>query len=276
MTEELPVQGLAPKHTMHADNGADTLGAPLEKNLSDSVDPLKDDESAQDFPEEIVSKLPNQRVLPENPTEQDLIDHREYQKYLRQQRELMATPYERKLTDEDCPKDLDAKPDKIGSTLDDEKREKINEFLDDLMKGDARVDIPIPNTAEGEQIDWEWVKYCFEDNQEAHMALNQCLEVLHKRLEGMEKYIGQMEQPEKVFEKFCLSPHGNKKWMTLQENFDAIHSKFDNMENRLDGVIKSRIMSIEQNNEALRYLIGTFNERIDKLEGIKDGLQSTE
>ena len=64
--------------------------------------------------------------------------------------------------------------------------------------------------------------------------------------------------------------------MTLQENFDAIHSKFDNMENRLDGVIKSRIMSIEQNNEALRYLIGTFNERIDKLEGIKDGLQSTE
>ena len=59
----------------------------FEKNLSDSVDPLKDDESAHEFSEEIVSKLHNQRVLPENPTEQDIFDHKEYQKYLREQRE---------------------------------------------------------------------------------------------------------------------------------------------------------------------------------------------
>ena len=34
--------------------------------------------------------------------------------------------------------------------------------------------------------------------------------------------------------------------------------------------------NVEQNETALKFLIGTFNERLDKLEGKTDGVQPTE
>ena len=64
--------------------------------------------------------------------------------------------------------------------------------------------------------------------------------------------------------------------MNLQEQFDSIHSKIENMELRLDGVIKSRLATIEQNDSAIKFLIGTFNERLDKLEGKDNGVQPAE
>ena len=125
-------------------------------------------------------------------------------------------------------------------------------------------------------MDWEWIKYCFEDNQEAHVALNQCIEVLHKRLEGMEKYLGEMERPERILEQFMISPEGRSKFMTLQENFDALHTKMESFETRLDGVIHSRVISMEQQAQGLSFLIGALNKRVDKLEGKTNGVQPTE
>ena len=200
----------------------------------------------------------------ENPTELDKQDNEEYLAAMELAKKDMAEPYERKLTDEDLPPDIDKiQKGGIGTAMELDKRDQIDDFLDDLMKGDARVDIPIPNSADGDEIDWEWIKYCFEDNQEAHVALNQCIEVLHKRLEGMEKYLGEMERPERILQEFMISPEGRSKFMTLQENFDALHTKMESFEARLDGVIHSRVISMEQQTQGLSFLIGALNKRVD-------------
>ena len=144
------------------------------------------------------------------------------------------------------------------------------------LLGNKAVEYGMRNVKAGDEVDWEWVKYCLEDNQEAHMALNQCLELVHKRVEGMEKYLGEMERPERVMQDFLLSVDGKGAWMNLQEQFDSIHNKIENMELRLDGVIKSRLATIEQNDSAIKFLIGTFNERLDKLEGKDNGVQPAE
>ena len=213
----------------------------------------------------------------ENPTELDKQDNEEYLAAMELAKKDMAEPYERKLTDEDLPPDIDKiQKGGIGTAMELDKRDQIDDFLDDLMKGDARVDIPIPNSADGDEIDWEWIKYCFEDNQEAHVALNQCVEVLHKRLEGMEKYLGEMERPERIMQEFMISPEGRSKFMTLQENFDALHTKMESFEARLDGVIHSRVISMEQQFSGLSFLIGALNKRVDSLEGKTDGVQPTE
>tara|TARA_B100000214_G_scaffold58229_1_gene37672 strand:- start:2878 stop:3576 length:699 start_codon:yes stop_codon:yes gene_type:complete len=213
----------------------------------------------------------------ENPTELDKQDNEEYLAAMELAKKDMAEPYERKLTDEDLPPDIDKiQKGGIGTAMELDKRDQIDDFLDDLMKGDARVDIPIPNSADGDEIDWEWIKYCFEDNQEAHVALNQCIEVLHKRLEGMEKYLGEMERPERIMQEFMISPEGRSKFMTLQENFDALHTKMESFEARLDGVIHSRVISMEQQTQGLSFLIGALNKRVDSLEGKTDGVQPTE
>ena len=212
-----------------------------------------------------------------NPTELDKQDNEEYQAALTMAKEEMNTPYERQLTEEDLPPDLDKiQKGGIGTAMELDKRDKIDDFLDDLMMGDARVDVPIPNTAEGEEMDWEWIKYCLDDNQEAHVALNQCIEVLHKRLEGMEKYLGEMERPERILQEFMISPEGKSKFMTLQENFDALHAKMESFEARLDGVIQSRVISMEQQVSGMSFLIGALNKRVDKLEGKTNGVQPTE
>ena len=213
----------------------------------------------------------------ENPTELDKQDNEEYLAAMELAKKEMAEPYERQLTDEDLPPDIDKiQKGGIGTAMELDKRDQIDDFLDDLMKGDARVDIPIPNSADGDEIDWEWIKYCFEDNQEAHVALNQCIEVLHKRLEGMEKYLGEMERPERILQEFMISPEGRSKFMTLQENFDALHTKMESFEARLDGVIHSRVISMEQQTQGLSFLIGALNKRVDSLEGKTDGVQPTE
>ena len=200
----------------------------------------------------------------ENPTELDKQDNEEYLAAMELAKKEMAEPYERQLTDEDLPPDIDKiQKGGIGTAMELDKRDQIDDFLDDLMKGDARVDIPIPNSADGDEIDWEWIKYCFEDNQEAHVALNQCIEVLHKRLEGMEKYLGEMERPERILQEFMISPEGRSKFMTLQENFDALHTKMESFEARLDGVIHSRVISMEQQTQGLSFLIGALNKRVD-------------
>lgn len=212
-----------------------------------------------------------------NPTELDKQDNEEYLAAMELAKKEMKTPYERQLTEEDLPPDLDKiQKGGIGTAMELDKRDKIDEFLDDLMKGDARVDVPIPNTADGEEMDWEWIKYCLDDNQEAHIALNQCIEVLHKRLEGMEKYLGEMERPERIMQEFMISPEGKSKFMTLQENFDALHTKMESFESRLDGVIQSRVISMEQQTQGLSFLIGALNKRVDTLEGKTDGVQPTE
>ena len=213
----------------------------------------------------------------ENPTELDKQDNEEYLAAMELAKKDMAEPYERKLTDEDLPPDIDKiQKGGIGTAMELDKRDQIDDFLDDLMKGDARVDVPIPNTADGEEMDWEWIKYCLDDNQEAHVALNQCIEVLHKRLEGMEKYLGEMERPERIMQEFMISPEGRSKFMTLQENFDALHTKMESFEARLDGVIHSRVISMEQQTQGLSFLIGALNKRVDSLEGKTDGVQPTE
>ena len=213
----------------------------------------------------------------DNPSPLDKQDDEEYQAALKMAKEEMETPYERQLSEEDLPPDLDEiQKGGIGSALEKDKRDKIDDFLDDLMMGDARVDVPIPNTADGEEMDWEWIKYCLDDNQEAHVALNQCIEVLHKRLEGMEKYLGEMERPERILQEFMISPEGKSKFMTLQENFDALHEKMESFEARLDGVIHSRVISMEQQTQGLSFLIGALNKRVDSLEGKTDGVQPTE
>ena len=213
----------------------------------------------------------------ENPTELDKQDNEEYLAAIELAKKEMAEPYERKLTDEDLPPDIDKiQKGGIGTAMELDKRDQIDDFLDDLMKGDARVDVPIPNSAEGEEMDWEWIKYCLDDNQEAHVALNQCIEVLHKRLEGMEKYLGEMERPERILQEFMISPEGKSKFMTLQENFDALHTKMESFETRLDGVIQSRVISMEQQVSGLSFLIGALNKRVDKLEGKTNGVQPTE
>lgn len=213
----------------------------------------------------------------ENPTDLDKQDDEEYQAHLKAAKEEIETPYERQLTDEDLPPDIDEiQKGGIGTAMELDKREQIDEFLDDLMKGSARVDVPIPNSTEGDEIDWEWIKYCLDDNQEAHVALNQCIEVLHKRLEGMEKYLGEMERPERILQEFLISNEGTKQFMTLEENFNALHSKMDSFEARLDGVIQSRVIGMEQQFQGLSFLIGAINKRLDSLEGKTDGVQPTE
>jgi len=213
----------------------------------------------------------------DNPTPLDRQDDEEYQAYLKRAKEEMATDYDSQLTTEDLPPDLDKiQKGGIGTAMELDKRDKIDDFLDDLMKGSARVDIPVPNSGEEGEIDWEWIKYCLDDNQEAHVAINQCIEVLHKRLEGMEKYLGEMERPERILEQFLISNKGTKQFMTLEENFNALHSKMDSFETRLEGVIQSRVIGMEQQFQGLSFLLGSLNKRLDKLEGKTDGVQPTE
>ena len=225
-------------------------------------------------------QLPDEKspfIVGDNPTELDKQDDEEYQAALKMATKEMETPYERQLTEEDLPPDLDEiQKGKIGSAMEKDKRDQIDNFLDDLMMGDARVDVPIPNSTEEGEIDWEWIKYCLDDNQEAHVAINQCIEVLHKRLEGMEKYLGEMERPERILQQFLISNEGTKQFMTLEENFNALHSKMESFEHRLDGVIHSRVISMEQQFQGLSFLIGTLNKRLDTLEGKTDGVQPTE
>ena len=64
--------------------------------------------------------------------------------------------------------------------------------------------------------------------------------------------------------------------MTLEENFNALHSKMESFEHRLDGVIHSRVIGMEQQFQGLSFLIGTLNKRLDTLEGKTDGVQPTE
>ena len=227
--------------------------------------------------EELLPDEKSPFVQTDNPTPLDKQDDEEYQAHLKAAKAEMAIPYERQLSEEDLPPDLDEiQKGGIGTAMELEKRDKIDEFLDDLMLGDARVDVPIPNTAEGEEMDWEWIKYCLDDNQEAHVAINQCIEVLHKRLEGMEKYLGEMERPERILEQFLISNEGTKQFMTLEENFNALHSKMDSFETRLEGVIQSRVIGMEQQFQGLSFLLGSLNKRLDKLEGNTDGVQPTE
>ena len=214
-------------------------------------------------------ELPFDNTQGPNKSPQDIINDAAHEEEM-----AKTPPYETQMSKDDAPKNLEVEGD-IGSVMDNDKRDKLNEFLDDLMKGDARIDIPIPNTVDG-TVDMEWLQYCMNDNQEAHMAINMCLELLHKRLEGMEKYVGRIQDPQEVFNNFLLSPNSDGRWRTLEEQFKDLHTKMDNFEARLSGVIGSRLNTVEQNETALKFLIGTFNERLDKLEGKTDGVQPTE
>ena len=66
-----------------------------------------------------------------NPTELDKQDNEEYKAALEMAKEEMNTPYERQLTEEDLPPDLDKiQKGGIGTAMELDKRDQIDDFLD--------------------------------------------------------------------------------------------------------------------------------------------------
>ncbi len=66
----------------------------------------------------------------------------------------------------------------------------------------------------------------FERNDDAHVAINHVLENFGERIEAIEKALGEIPTPDKVFYK----PKGHEKYLNIKENYDEIYRRLEVLE----------------------------------------------
>jgi len=62
---------------------------------------------------------------------------------------------------------------------------------------------------------------------QALLALNDCIEVLHKRIERIEEYLNELSTPDKILYK----PKGHENYLNIKENYDEIYRRLGELEN---------------------------------------------
>ena len=62
---------------------------------------------------------------------------------------------------------------------------------------------------------------------QALLALNDCIEVLHKRIERIEEYLNELSTPDKILYK----PKGYENYLNIKENYDEIYRRLGELEN---------------------------------------------
>ena len=66
----------------------------------------------------------------------------------------------------------------------------------------------------------------WEDNNEAHEILNECIKGLSERLAELVKYTEAIPTPDKVLYK----PKGYKDYLNIKENYDEIYRRIEKLE----------------------------------------------
>ena len=72
----------------------------------------------------------------------------------------------------------------------------------------------------------------WQDNKEAHEAINMCLEAIVTRLEQIETYVNELPTPDKTYYK----PEGNKDYLNTKENYDTIYDRIKILEDKVYGM----------------------------------------
>lgn len=72
----------------------------------------------------------------------------------------------------------------------------------------------------------------WNDNQEAHKAINECLQIIGERLQALEQYVQEIPTPDKTF----YRPKGAEEHLNVKGNYDEIYSRIERLEERLNGM----------------------------------------
>jgi hypothetical protein len=72
----------------------------------------------------------------------------------------------------------------------------------------------------------ELVEVPVEKIGESLKTINECLQVLGKRLQEVEKYVSELPTPDKTYYK----PEAYEEYMNLKENFDEIYKRLGKIE----------------------------------------------
>lgn len=72
----------------------------------------------------------------------------------------------------------------------------------------------------------ELIEISVEQIGESLKTINECLQVLGKRLQDVENYISEIPTPDKTYYK----PEAYKDYMNLKENFDEIYKRLGKIE----------------------------------------------
>ena len=72
----------------------------------------------------------------------------------------------------------------------------------------------------------------WQDNKEAHEAINMCLEAIVKRLEQIESFVNELPTPDKTYYK----PEGHKDYLNTKENYDTIYDRIKILEDKVYGM----------------------------------------
>ena len=73
----------------------------------------------------------------------------------------------------------------------------------------------------------ELVEVPIEQIAESLKTVNECLQVLGKRLQEVEKYVSELPTPDKTYYK----PEAYEEYMNLKENFDEVYRRLGEIEN---------------------------------------------
>lgn len=72
----------------------------------------------------------------------------------------------------------------------------------------------------------ELVEVSVEKIGESLKTINECLQLLGKRLQEVEKYVSELPTPDKTYYK----PEGYEDYLNLKENFDEIYKRLGKIE----------------------------------------------
>ena len=72
----------------------------------------------------------------------------------------------------------------------------------------------------------------WQDNKEAHEAINMCLEAIVKRLEQIESFVNELPTPDKTYYK----PEGHEDYLNTKENYDTIYNRIKILEDKVYGM----------------------------------------
>ena len=69
----------------------------------------------------------------------------------------------------------------------------------------------------------------WQDNKEAHEAINMCLETIAARIKAIEEYLNELPTPDKILYK----PNGAEDYLNMKENYDNIYKRLEALEGGL-------------------------------------------
>jgi len=69
----------------------------------------------------------------------------------------------------------------------------------------------------------------WQDNEEAHKAINMCLIAIGERLNSIEEYLKEVAPPQNIKYK----PNGQEEYLNMKENYDQIYSRLEALESGL-------------------------------------------